>query len=465
MRDRPVGLPRWSVRARILAAIMLVAVVGLGVTGTVTYLVQRERVHGDIDVELERQVDAARSVVAEGSDIETSRGALAAILAVVLPPRNGSALGIVNGRPALVPGTEVAFALDDTSLPQRVVLEVADGTVRRGTAVIDGRELRYVAVPVNVGETDEGIYLVAIDVSLELQTIDRLLGVFAVVAGGTLVAVGIAGWLVAGRLLRPIRQLRRTTERITDADLSERIPVDGHDDVSRLTETVNAMLDRLEVAMRNQRELLDDVRHELRTPLTVVRGHLELVHADDRDDVQRTRELVIDELDRMGALVDGLATLAEVRAAAPSLAPVDVARLTRDVVALASGIATHRWEADEVAAGEMALDRRLIVQAWLQLADNAAKYSPPGSVIELGSEWRDRNLELWVRDRGPGIPEAHRTRIFERFARIPGASTSGSGLGLAIVAGIALAHRGSVRVESPGDGARFVISIPREDQP
>lgn len=464
-RRRPrwsVRRPRWSVRARILAAILLVALVGLGATGSVSFLVQRDQVARDIDEELLRQADAARGVVdADADEVETAHDALARILAVVPAPQNGSAIGIVDGRAALVPGTVVAFSLEDSELVDRVVREVADGSARIGTALLDGIEIRYVGIPVLVeGAADEGVYLVAIDVARELAPTNRAFTIFAVVAAASLIAVALAGWLVAGRLLRPVRRLSETAARITASDLRERIPVEGNDDISRLTETVNEMLDRLDTAMRNQRELLDDVRHELRTPLTVIRGHLELVDVNDPDDVRGTVELAIDELGRMAGLVDGLAALAEVRATVPEFQPTDVGRLTRDVVALVSVIPGHDWSATEIADGAVRMDRALITQAWLQLADNAAKYAPHGTPIELGSRVADGSVELWVRDYGPGIPPGQEERIFERFARAADGSARGSGLGLAIVDGIARAHDGTARAESPRPGARFVITIP-----
>lgn len=454
--------PRWSVRARILAAILLVAAVGLGLTGAVSYVVLRDGVLRDADAELLRHVEAAREVVDE-EVFPDARSALAGILAIVLPPAHGSSLGIVDGEAALVPGSDVAFPIAGTPLVERVVRELADGSARRGTAVIDGAQIRYVAVPIEVpGAPDTGIFVVAIDLGREVATVDEGLGVFAAVGAGTLLMTGLVGWLVAGRLLRPVRLLSETAERITATDTRERIPVDGRDDVSRLTATINDMLDRLDLALRSQRELLDDVRHELRAPLTVIRGHLELVHADDPEDVRRVAELAIDELDRMADLVRGLAELAESRTALDDAAPHDLARLTRDVAERASALPGPVWSLGEVAEGEAVLDRRRIIQAWLQLADNAAKYVPAGTPVEIGSRRAGGVVRLWVRDHGPGVPEAQRERIFERFARVPGSGVRGSGLGLAIVAGIAHAHGGAVRLEDPGVGARFVIELPGE---
>lgn len=460
-------LPRWSVRVRILAVILLVTVVGLGLTGTISHLVQRDQVLRDVDAALTAQLDAARAVVeAEAGEVSSSREALAGILGVLPAPADGSALGIVDGEAALVPGTAVAFSLEDSALVERVVREVADGSARIGTAVVDGAEIRYVGVPVTVtGADDTGIYLVAVDLSLALEPTNRGLLIFAVVALIVVLAVALAAWSVAGRLLRPVRLLRETAERLTASDLAERIPVDGDDDLARLTETVNDMLERLETAMRDQRELLDDVRHELRTPLTIIRGHLELVDPADLGDVRRTAALAIEEIDRMSALVDGLTALAEVRTVVPEQRPTDLAAFTDDIAVLAGAIPDHPWSVVERAPATVRLDRRLITQAWLQLADNAAKYSPAGSPIEIGSRIVGDSAELWVRDHGPGIPPGEERRIFERFARADRSAVGGSGLGLAIVARIAQAHGGAVRVESPGDGAEFVLTIPAEEAP
>lgn len=450
--------PRWSVRARILAVILLVTTVGIGVTGTVSFLVQRDLVVRGVDDELERQLEAARGVVAVGSDGMTSaRDALAAILSAVPPPANGSALGVLDGRAALAPGTPVAFELD-AALVDRIVAELADGAVRIGTAVVDGAELRYVATPVTVAD-DTGIYIVAIDLSRELQPTVLTATVFAVVGAVALAAIGLAGWLVAGRLLRPVRLLGETAERITATDVRERIPVEGHDDLSRLTETINDMLDRLDDAVRQQRELLDDVRHELRTPLTVVRGHLELTDPADPEDVRNSIRIATEELERMGDLVDGLAALAELRAAPLRLEELDVSALTRDVAARVAGIRGRDWRLVAVAEGTLLADRARVVQAMLQFADNADKYAPAGTPVELGSAIVDDRVRLWVRDHGPGIPEPTRARIFERFVRVD-RDARGSGLGLSIVAGIAQSHGGSATVEAADAGSRFVLTLP-----
>ena len=220
------------------------------------------------------------------------------------------------------------------------------------------------------------------------------------------------------------------------------------------------MLDRLAESSRGQRRLLDDVRHELKTPITIVRGHLELLDPGRADDVEATRALAIDELDRMAELVDALATLEEVSRDAITAAPVDVDALTRDVHAKVSVIPGHEWVLDAAASGIALLDRARLTQAWLQLADNAAKYAPAGTDIGVGSAVIGDELELWVRDRGPGIPDGFESRIFERFGRADTGSAQGFGLGLPIVQAIAHAHGGRVVVQSSPAGSRFALLIP-----
>ena len=437
-RRRPAsGAPRFTVRARILAAILAVAGVGLAVAGGVTFIIQRDRAVADIDAMLLLQVEAARGVIDAGATpigaddgspralpVEDARQALQAILAIVLPPPNGSALGIVDGRASYIPGVAVPFRLDEVDgFVDRVVGETATGQVRLGTAVLEDRTLRYVAVPVEVeGADDRGVFVSAIDVGAALDPVNRTFLIYAVVALVALAGIGLAGWFVSGRLLRPIRTLRETAERITARDSRERIAVEGNDDVSRLTGTINDMLDRLHDGLVNQRELLDDVRHELRTPITIVRGHLELLDTDDPADVRATRDIAIDEVDRMAGLVDDLARFAEVRMAVLHPVALDAAELTHDVAAHADAIPGHAWSVEESADGELVADRARVMQALLQFAENAAKYSPDGSPIAVGSRRVADRMEFWIRDHGPGVPDDLAERIFERFVQAPGAA-------------------------------------------
>lgn len=466
-------------RSRIVASILIVAALGMSIAGATAYLVQRERTLEEVDRRLLTRIDAARFVVTGESEVtgndeavaaspggvtlSTTDLAVEAVLARVIPSRYESSLGLLDGRPTFVPGVQIDFHLeDDPAFLARVVAEVSDGTVRLGTAETEIGRLRYIATPVQVvGDPAVGVYITAVDVDAALADLTSTFRIYTGVAIAALAGIALVGWFVAGRLLRPIRQLRSAASRITASDRRERIPVVGRDDVSDLTRTVNDMLDRLDGAMTSQRQLLDDVRHELKTPVTIVRGHLELLDARDVDDVEATRALAIDELDRMTGLIDDIESLAVSDRSALRPVPVDLADLTTDVFAKASVIGGHEWVLADSAAVRVELDPARITQAWLQLVDNAAKYSEDGTRIELGSSAGADEVELWVSDRGPGIPRGSEDRVFERFGRVDvGRSIRGSGLGLPIVKSIAESHGGRITLVTSPAGSRFGIVLP-----
>jgi signal transduction histidine kinase len=276
----------------------------------------------------------------------------------------------------------------------------------------------------------------------------------------------MAAW-VSGRLLSPLRTLRETADDITETDLSQRLPVTGNDDITALTHTFNRMLDRLEAAFTGQRRFLDDAGHELKTPLTVLRGHLELLDPDSPEEIAETRELLLDETDRMARLVGDLILLAKSdRPDFLRLREVDLETLTRDLVTKARGLGDRDWTLDAAAEHKLVADEQRLTQAVLQLADNAVKHTGDGDTIAIGSSYAGGVSRLWVRDTGPGVPPEDRERIFERFGRgaVP-QGDEGFGLGLSIVGAIARAHGGSVTVEeAEPSGARFVITLPEEDE-
>lgn len=450
--------------------------IGMLVAGVTSYLVQRGRVDARVDADLAQEVEELRKFTGSGVDPETGEpfATVHDLFFVALqrnvPDAGEGLLTLVDGELDLVPSSSVDLRLeDDPAFVRMVAATPFDTPVRARTAETSVGTLRWVAVPVSVaGGAEEGRYVIAYSLDIERAAVVDAYRTYGVVAMVALVLVGLVGWAVAGRLLRPVRLVRDTAQRISDTDLSGRIPVRGSDDVSELARTVNAMLDRLEAAFAGHREALDDAGHELRTPITIIRGHLELMDAGDPADVAETRALALDELDRMRRLVDDLVLLAQARR--PDFvrpAPTDVGRLVDDVLDKARPLAARAWQVDARPGAVVELDQQRITQALLQLVANAVRFTGDGDVVAIGASATGGVVRLWVRDTGPGVPPDQAERIFDRFHRVtPGRGDDGSGLGLAIVRAIAEAHHGRVDVVSVlGQGASFVLELPARSVP
>jgi signal transduction histidine kinase len=462
-----------SVRFRILVAILVVSAVGLAVTGAASYLVQRQRALTSVDTHLSDTVAALKQVTkgaGAGTTDATVDDVLRSAMERLVPPESQAVLGFVNYAPAFAPSSKRAFQIqDDPALVKRIVVEARANSVVQGTAKSTIGTVRYVIVPVNVpGDDRLGLYVAAVNLDTVLADVAQSFQSFLLVALLALVLIGLVAWFVAGRLLRPIRLLRDAAAANSATDLSARIPVTGNDDISELTVTINGMFERLEDSFASQRRLIDDVRHELKTPITIVRGTLELLDSSDRADVDAVRAVALDELGRMSSMVSELSLLAEARTPDfVELAAVDVNDFTAAVAIKVRALDSARaWPVMVGASGTAIVDPQRLTQAWLQLADNAAKYATKNTPISIGSdigsdggvEW----LYLWVRDSGPGIPSHAHARIFERFGRLESnRGTAGSGLGLAIVLAIAEAHGGTVSLSSElGQGSTFTIRVP-----
>jgi len=462
-----------SVRSRIVVSILAVAAFGLAASGVASYLVQRQGALAAVDTALLHTVPNLKTI-ASGKTSDAPLTSVDAVLRVamqqVIPASNESVLGFIDGKPALVPAATLPFRIDkDSALVARIVSEANPTLVVMGTAKSTLGTLRYLIVPVRVaGDPSTGLYVAAYDLDAQLASVAESFQTYIRVALIALALVGLVAWFVAGRLLRPIRLLRMAAAgSSTAADLTERIPVTGRDDVSELAAAINDMFDRLQDSSRSQQRLLNDVGHELKTPITIIRGHLELLDAGNVSEVEATRALAIDELDRMSRLVSDISLLAASRAPHfVEVTEVDIESFTAAVGAKASALDPGREWQVESASGLALVDAGHITQAWLQLADNAVKYSAPGAPIVIAAEVSETETGAWldlsVRDSGPGIPPEATERIFERFSQLePSAGTEGSGLGLSIVSAIAEAHGGSVLLSGgPGEGSTFTIRIP-----
>jgi two-component system OmpR family sensor kinase len=324
--------------------------------------------------------------------------------------------------------------------------------------------VRYAVIPVRIGNTPSRSALVILEFrDVMAKPLEDAAKVLALVVVGALAMAAIACWLVAGRVLAPIRLVRTTAEQISETDLRGRIDVVGNDDVAQLARTFNHMLDRLEVAFLAQREFLDDAGHELRTPITVIRGHLELMGDDPRDRAE-TITLVLDELQRMNRIVDDLLLLAKSeRPDFLTTGKVNLIELVVDAVAKARPLAHRGWRVDEAADAVILADGQRLTQALMQLVANAVRHTGEGDRIAVGSRVSGGRVRLWVSDGGCGVAPEERDRIFDRFVRgHDQRRTEGAGLGLAIVRSIARAHGGDVRLSDRSEpGATFVLELPQ----
>ena len=464
------ALRRATIRTRLTWTIIAVSLAALLTSGAAVWVLGLRSLRDDVDTRLALTRAELRQMAGSGADPVTGRaltGPAQVVLAHLersnLPPFD-SELGIVDGRARWVSAQGAGAALrSDAALMDRLL-----ALSRTGQSVIETVETASGRHRVLVVPLDDGVQRAALARAVDLDGAEaELRGTMGLYAASAVVTVALAGalsWFGVERLLRPIEELRRATDSIDERDLTTRVPVRGRDDLSALAGAVNRMLDRVQRSVETQRELLDDVGHELRTPITVVRGHLELIDAADPDDVRQTRELALDELDRMGTLVAGLLEVARSSSVDfVSPAPTDVAALTAQVFDKARALGPRHWVLGSSAEVTAVLDPTRVTEAWLELATNAVKYSPPDSPIRLESLAASDELLLRVEDRGIGIAPEDLPTIRRRLARAPQAAAlaPGTGLGLSVVENIVAAHGGALDVESaPGRGSIFTLRLP-----
>ncbi|RRD43778.1 sensor histidine kinase [Buchananella hordeovulneris] len=459
-----------SLRARILWAFVFVMVIALTASGTILWALQARSIHADVTVHLQRVREHLRHVAERGVDPRTNqpftdpiRVLNAHLRSTVLRPNEGQVAFRDQDLHLIAARSVTLRPEEDPELLEFVKPHLLSSHTHIDTIRTARGHFRILIAPVSYG-AKHGALVHVVDLRAATAPLRRAMAFYvsaAALAGAA--ATGIAA-LLLGRLLHPIGELRHAAEMIDDKALTERVPVRGRDDLGILARSFNRMLDRVEASVTAQRHLLDDVGHELRTPITIVRGHLELIDAHDPQDVQQTTELAIDELDRMGTLVNDLLLLAkagEVDFVQAAACRVD--ELTDQVFEKARALGPRRWHLTELAPVTVHLDASRITQAWLQLAANAVKYSAPDTQIGIGSRLAGGEVLLWVSDQGIGIPAAELERVRERFGRAHGhrPEITGSGLGLSIVETIVTAHGGHLDIVSQVDvGSTFTMCLP-----
>lgn len=460
-----------TARTRIIGWMLLLVLVALAVLTLVTWRLSVEDVNHRMDDALRGEIEEFSTLTESGLNPATGQPftgvdeVLEIAITYNLARPNEKFLGYVDGTFVYQSRQQAPVLLADD--PKFTALVSTVEAPEEGSYESAAGEVRYLAVPVRLADDPRrGVIVAAYFADQERQNVNEIARLMLGAGAGTILLVAAGAWVVAGRILRPLRDITVTARSITDTDLSRRIPRPSHrpgDEIGELVDTVNAMLDRVESGVAVQRRFVDDAGHELRTPITIVRGHLEVLDPTDPEDVRDTVALVDDELVRMNRMVSDLLLLA--RSEQPEFLhaePVDVAALTEAIFDKITGLGERDWVLDHVADTPAVLDPQRITQAVVALADNAVRYTSEGGRITFASHGGDDVIRFRVADSGPGIAEEDRERIFERFARgSSGRRSEGAGLGLSIVRAIAVAHGGRVTVDSePGRGAVFTVEVP-----
>ncbi len=278
--------------------------------------------------------------------------------------------------------------------------------------------------------------------------------------------VGVTVWIIIGRSLRPVEEIRSQVASIGDRELDRRVPVpDTHDEIGKLAVTMNEMLGRLQRSSDQQRRFVADASHELRSPLAVIRSELEVTQAHPTNaDWPVVASEVLEEALRMQRLIDDLLLLARNDATETpvALATLDLDDLVFDQAKRLQGSTGVVIDTSAVSGAQITGDRASLDRLVRNLIENAVRYASESvhiSLLEDGG-W----ATLVVEDDGPGIPEADRQRVLDRFTRLDEARDrdhGGTGLGLAIVKEVVDRHRGTLSVDASGlGGARFQVQLP-----
>jgi signal transduction histidine kinase len=272
-----------------------------------------------------------------------------------------------------------------------------------------------------------------------------------------------AGWIAAGRVLRPVQQITQAARAASEDNLSARIALRGpRDELRELADTFDAMLARLQAAFESQGRFIANAGHELRTPLTVMRATLDVVldkPAPAPGELHRMRQDVRATVDHAERLIGALLTLARSDRGLTACEPVDLATVAEDVLD-----ATDRGDRRLHASLEPAAtsgDQVLLERMVANLVDNALRYNAPGGDLWLTTDTVDGQATLVVANTGPVIARPALGVLFEPFQRLQGRTASdGFGLGLAIVSSITTAHHGTVTAE-PRPGGGLTVTMPR----
>lgn len=350
---------------------------------------------------------------------------------------------------------------EGTTEPSPSTLRLANGTRVRVATSVHTIETRRVFL--RVAHSEEALW----------QEMEEFVSVLLLGLPLALVLAGFGGFALARKALAPVDVMAHKAERISAERLSERLPIENPDDeLGQLARSFNATLARLEGAFEQLRRFTADASHELRTPLTAIRsvGEVALQTTRSATEYREVIGSMLEETDRLTRLVDSLLTLSRADAGHIHVERTDISvlDLVQEASSLVEVLAEEKRQRISV-EGEPALtvsgDRLILRQALVNLIDNAIKYSPSGAEIVVRVRaGKDGQLIVEVVDQGPGVPQEHQSRIFDRFYRVDRARSrewGGAGLGLAIARWAVEVHGGQITLESAeGRGSTFRVILP-----
>ncbi len=450
-----------SIKFRLTSWYLVVIVGLLVVFGTVAYSMLSRSLYQNLDDALSARANELRATLAVQWGSAVFAGQPDEVLLVYRT--NGSLMQQV--------GADIELADIDVLVTE--ALTGQDSFMSTTTA--EGQEYRlFATAPFSISP----FIRVALIVGQPTADIANVLASFRhilLISGlGVIVLAGAGGWFLSSRVLKPVARITRTAQDIGEGDLSRRIGVSGEDELGKLAATLNGMIERLEAAFKRQQQFTSDASHELRTPLAVMQAESSLALGKERSEAEyrKSLELISQEISFMSAIIGKLLFLARSDAGKEALAFEDIklgqllTELSPDVEVLAreKGLRFNLGPVDDLTVSG---DRVKLRQMFLNLLENAVRYTPAGGSVSASAAGSNGTAAVSISDTGIGIQAEHLPHLFERFYRVDKARSraeGGAGLGLAISQYIARVHGGNIEVESePGKGSTFRVLLPLLD--
>ena len=444
---------RLSLRTRITAGALLVVVIAVCGAGLLVIEVLEREMIAQIDSTLTANADFIdRAIASDGGGLPIEEGPTD--LFVQFLSRDGQVIGASEaalGAPAI--GASSIRPIDED--PEIATVHAPDLG-----------ELRVLAR--SMPPDGEVTLVVARSAANVTEVRDSLARLLIITTSVLTLLLGVLIWVVVGRALRPVGAMAQKVDAMSDRELHRRLDLPGtRDELDRLADTLNHLLERLDVAVARERRFVSDASHELRTPIAGVRALLETV-PDDPDEAAAVRAEALMTLWRLQDLVDELLTLTKADASTSGTAahPVDLDELVLEQARRLERGTDLAIDISRVSGGQV-LGRDTDLSRLVEnLATNATRFAV--STVAFSVQQRDDEVEFTVSDDGPGIAEPDRARVFERFTTLDASRSAvrgGTGLGLSIASAIVAAHDGSIAVDdAPGGGARFIVRLPANAQ-